>query len=123
MEIQQILSTHGATKITTDYYEGIPVAVTFCLELNGGIVAFSLPANYSGVLKAMKKSKVPKKFLKEEHAIKVSWRIIKDWVNAQMALVEADLADMAEVFLPYAITKKGNTLYQEIGQSDILLLE
>jgi hypothetical protein len=124
MEIQQILVAHGATKIVTDYAAGIPVAVTFGLDLNGKIVAFSLPANYPGVLKAMKKSpKVPKRLLTEEQALKVSWRIIKDWVNAQMALVEADLADMAEVFLPYAITKKGNTLYKEIGQSDILLLE
>lgn len=124
MEIQQILVSHGATKIVTDYSEGIPVAVTFDLNLNDRMIAFSLPANYSGVLKSMKKSpKVPKRLLTEEQALKVSWRIIKDWVNAQMALVDAELADVAEVFLPYAITKTGRTLYQDIGNSDILLIE
>ena len=124
MEIQKILATHGATKITTDYESGLPVAVTFCLSLREKVIAFSLPANYSGVLKSMKNApKIPKKFLTEEQALKVSWRIVKDWVNAQTALVEAELADMAEVFLPYAITKSGNTLYQEIDQTDILLLE
>jgi hypothetical protein len=40
-----------------------------------------------------------------------------------MAIVEAQLAEMAEVFLPYAITKKGNTLYKEVKESGMLMLE
>jgi hypothetical protein len=124
MEIQKCLVRHGATKIVTDYEGEVPKALTFCLMMDGNLLAFSLPANYSGVLKSMKNSpKVPKRLLTEEQALKVSWRIIKNWVEAQMALVEADLADVAEVFLPYAITKNGNTLYNEIASSGILLLE
>ena len=123
MEIQKILADHGATKITTDFAAGLPIAVTFCLAIKERTIAFSLPANYSGVLKAMKNSpKVPKKLLTEEQSLKVSWRIVKDWINAQTALVEAELADMAEVFLPYAITKSGNTLYKDIQNGDILML-
>jgi hypothetical protein len=124
MEIQQCLVKHGATKIVTDYNNQIPVAVTFCLQLNGNMVAYSLPANYKGVLNSMKKDpKVPRKLVTDEQALKVSWRIIKDWVEAQMALVEAELAEMAEVFLPYAITKNGNTLYKEIGNLGLLMLK
>jgi hypothetical protein len=124
MEIQQTLVKHGATKIVTDYEGTQPKAVTFCLMLNGNIVGFSLPANYSGVFKAMKKDpKVPKRLLTEEQAIRVSWRIIKDWVEAQMALVQAELADVAEVFLPYAITKTGDTLYNEIEKTGMLMLQ
>lgn len=126
MEIQQCLVEHGAEKITTDYskQKRIPIAVTFCLTLNENLVAFSLPANYSGVLRAMKSdSKVPRYMLTDEQALKVSWRIILTWVKAQMALVEAELADVAEVFLPYAITKNGTTLYNEIEASGMLLLK
>lgn len=123
MEIQQVLVRHGATKIVTDYSNQIPSAITFCLDMNGQVAAFSLPANYSGVLKSMKSdSKVPKRLLNEDQALKVSWRIVKNWVEAQMALVDAQLADVAEVFLPYAITKNGNTLYKEIGSTNVLLL-
>lgn len=123
LEITKILVRHGATKIVTDYANNIPVAVTFCLILNGNLVGFSLPAKYDGVLKAMKNDgKVPRSMLTEEQALRVSWRIIKDWVEAQMALVEAQLADVAEVFLPYAITKRGNTLYKEIQENGMLLL-
>ena len=114
-EITKILVAHGANKIVTDYKDSLPVAVTFCLAMDGIPVAFVLPANYDGVLSAMKKdSNVPKKYCNPEQALRVSWRIVKDWVEAQCAIVEARLADIAEVFLPYAVTKNGGTLYQEI---------
>lgn len=122
-EISKILVKHGATKISTDYKDNIPVAVTFCLVLNGNMVGFALPANYSGVLKAMQKDgNVPRSLQTKEQALRVSWRIIKDWVASQMAIVEAQLAEMAEVFLPYAITKNGNTLYKEIQENGMLML-
>lgn len=123
MEIQKCLVSHGATKIVTDYTEEIPTSVTFCLNLNGNLVAFSLPANYQGVLRAMENdNKVPRKYLTAEQALRVSWRIIKRWVEAQMAIVDAELAQVAEVFLPYAITKNGNTLYDDIESTGMLML-
>lgn len=123
-EIQKCLVKHGATKIVTDYTEQVPTSVTFCLMLNEKLVAFALPANYEGVLKAMcADKKVTKNLRTKEQALRVSWRIIKDWVQAQMALVEANLADVAEVFLPYAVTKSGNTLYKEIQGSGMSMLQ
>lgn len=123
-EIQQTLVAHGAKKIVCDYDdEGIPIAVTFCLNVADQMTAFSLPANYSGVLRAMEKNKkVPRNLCNREQAIRVSWRIVKDWVEAQMAIVEAEVAGMAEVFLPYTIMKSGNTLYQEVEKNNFKLL-
>lgn len=122
-EIQKILVKHGAHKIVTDYRGNLPVAVTFCLTIDGVTVAFVLPANYEGVLGAMKKDKdVPGRLCTAEQALRVSWRIVKDWVEAQMAIVEARLADMAEVFLPYAVTKSGGTLYQDFKGNGMKLL-
>lgn len=122
-EIMKCLRSHGATKIITDYKDQLPSSVTFCLEIKGQIAAFVLPANYEGVLKAMKNDrKVPNSKCTKEQAIRVSWRIVKDWVEAQMAIVEAQLAEMAEVFLPYAVTKNGTTLYKEIQSNNNLLL-
>lgn len=122
-EITKVLVRHGAHKIVTDYKNNVPVAVTFCLTLDGVLVGFSLPAKYSGVLKAMKSDRnVPRSKCTEEQALRVSWRIIKDWTESQMALVQAELADMAEVFLPYAITKGGKTLYEHIKDDKMLML-
>ena len=124
MEIQQILVKHGATKIVTDYMDGIPRSVTFCVELKGQLIGFSLPAKYDGVLAAIRKDrKVPRRLVNKEQAVRVSWRIIKDWIEAQMALVEAELAELAEVFLPYAITKEGKTLYDHIDTTKLLMLK
>ncbi len=123
-EIQKCLVKHGATKIVTDYQDGSPSGVTFCLTINQNMVGFCLPANYEGVLLAMKKDpKVPQRLCTKEQALKVSWRIVKDWVEAQMAIVEAKLADVAEVFLPYAITRTGTTLYKEIQGDGMRLLQ
>lgn len=123
MEIQKCLSKHGANKIVTDYFNGLPSSLTFCIDIKGNMIAFSLPANYTGVLKAMKEyKKVPRSKCTEEQAQKVAWRIVKDWVEAQMAIVQAQIADMAEVFLPYAITKNGNTLYKEFQSNEMKLL-
>ncbi len=126
-EIHKCLVSHGANKITTDYVDNMPSAVTFCLVLNGNTVGFLLRANYTGVLKAMKNNKkVPRNKCTNEQAQRVAWRIIKDWVFAQMAIVEAELADIAEVFLPYAVTKNGTTLYKEMQSGNgkgLLMLE
>ncbi len=122
-EIQKCLVKHGANKIVTDYENGSPSAVTFCLTINDRMVGYILPANYSGVLKAMKNDrKVPNSKCTPEQAQRVAWRIVKDWVEAQMAIVEAQLADMAEVFLPYAVTKTGETMYKYIQNDTQLLL-
>lgn len=122
-EIQEILVTHGAKKIVCDYEGGIPSSVTFALMLNDQLVFFSLPANYVGILKAMKRDPgIKASFCTEAQAVKVAWRIIKDWIEAQCAIIEAGLAEMPEVFLPYAITKSGGTLYKEIQSNTQMLL-
>jgi len=123
MEIQKCLVKHGAHKVITDYSNGIPTSVTFCISIDGNVIGFSLPANYDGVLRAMKKdSKVPRSKCTDEQALRVSWRIIKDWVEAQMAIVECQLAEMSEVFLPYAITSSGSTLYLELKSKGMPML-
>lgn len=123
-EIQRELAEHGARKIVVDYDDaGLPVSLTFAIDWNGQMIFFALPCNYHGVHKAMARAKVTKSLCTEEQALRVAWRIIKDWVVAQMAIVEADVAGMAEVFLPYDITRDGSTLYNHIQLkgSDLLL--
>lgn len=126
-EISQCLVAHGARKIVTDYDEnGLAVGVTFWIELNGSPVYFALPCNWVGVLRAMEKdSKIPRNLKTKDQALRVSWRIVKDWVEAQMAIVQAQLATITEVFLPYAVTSDGNTVYQKLtsGENVIKLLQ
>lgn len=123
-EITKILVKHGAKKIVADYDDnGSPVAITFMVSVQDNPIAYSLPANHRGVLKAMQKQRVERRYQTEDQAKRVAWRIVKDWIEAQVAIVQAEVADMAEVFLPYAVTKNGNTLYNELkGNPKLLLL-
>lgn len=122
-EISECLVKHGATKIVTDYSGQTPVALTFSISMQGSLVLFSLPCNYSSVLKAMTKDKsVPRKLCCEDQALRVSWRILKEWVQAQCAIIESQLAELPEVFLPYAVTKSGSTLYRELKENPNNLL-
>lgn len=124
-EITHILVKHGARKIVTDYdATGQATAVTFYIEVVGKPIYYALPCNHSGVLAAMKKDKnVGPKYCNEAQAIRVAWRIVKDWIEAQLAIVQAGIASLPEIMLPYAITSTGETLYKRIEQDRKLLLD
>jgi Fe-S cluster biosynthesis and repair protein YggX len=56
-----------------------------------------------------------------EQACRVAWRIIKDWLEAQMALIRTQQVEMAEIFLPYLIDKTGRTFFQAVKENNYLL--
>jgi hypothetical protein len=110
-----MLSKAGATKIIIDNKDGLPSGLTFCIIWRTNMTAFALPCNSEGVLRAMKNnSRVPKNLRSQEQALRVSWRILKEWIAAQLAIVEAELCQLPEVFLPYAVTKDGDTMFNYI---------
>ena len=120
-ELTQILAEHGANKIVVDYKDGMPVEITFRLFHLDRPIYFALPCNWEGVLKVMKTQKgVEKRFCNKEQAIRTSWRIIKVWVEAQMSMIDAELVSAVQVFLPYAITKNGSTLYNLLDSENQL---
>ena len=121
-EIQSALARHGATAILAEYDSSTLSSVSFKIRTPHGIVSFRLPANIDGVFSCLKKnSRVPKRLRTKEQASRVAWRIIKDWILAQLAIVSADIADLEEVFLPYAQLPSGDTLYEHFLQQPKLL--
>ena len=113
-EIQQILSSKGALGVQVDYDNGKPQAIRFVIEVDRIPVPFRLPCNFAGVQKALAKSESAKSRVlarDPERVRRISWRIVKDWIDSQMALIEAEQAAMAEVFLPYVVSDGGKTLY------------
>ena len=109
-EIQGALAGHGARKIMVDYDgAGNPVGITFGIEAKEGPRVFMLPANVDGVRSVFTKQKVKDTAGQAE---RTAWRNVRDWVMAQMAIIEAGQAEMEEVFLPYLTDRSGRTLYQ-----------
>jgi len=115
-EIQRLLASAKAQAILYEYDDdAVMCAMSFRIMTPHGMIFFKMPAKTDGVyVKLNNDPKVPRKLKTREQAAKVAWRILKDWVEAQLAMVEADMAKMAEVFLSYAQNESGETLYQSI---------
>ena len=103
-EVQGMLASAGASRIATSYRDGMIVSLSFQIETEFGPRGFELPIRTEGVLEAMTRDKsVPRSKCTEEQAGRVAWRIAKDWLRAQIALIEAGLASLDEVMMPYML--------------------
>lgn len=111
-EIHKCLAGQGAQEILTGYDGGLPVSVAFSVVLLSQPLRFRLPADWRPILVLLQRDrKVPRRLKTKEQAIRVSWRIIKDWVEAQMALIATKMVTIDQVFLPYALAPDGRTMY------------
>lgn len=140
-EITDILVRGGAGSIMTDYdAAGNMVALSFNVKTPKGNIGFRLPADprpVSQLINAQVEKKitrrntrgytysvraVPKKFRNDmDQARRVAWRILKDWIEAQMALIEVGMVQVHQVFLPYAIMKDGRTVFEMVESKGLLL--
>lgn len=121
-EIQRTLANHGAKSILSDYDDqGQIEALAFRIITPHGDIGFRLPIDPAAVLKVLKQQndmgKVPKAFVNHQQAVRVAWRIVKDWVEAQMAILETEMVNMEQVFLPYMISGNGRTLYEVMAET------
>ncbi len=122
-EIQGKLAEMGATAVSVDYIGKEPVAVMFLLNVKGHNFSYRMPANWRGVYKLLcDDPQVPRKLKTEQQAQRVTWRILQDWIEAQLALVEAKMSEPAEIFLPYSVTNNGQTLFQLFDAGQLKML-
>jgi len=97
-----ILAGHGAKAILMNYCnDGQIESLSFQIATPQGDIRIRLPVNPDAVMKVMSRQGVTKKYLNWAHAIRVAWRIVKDWVKAQMAIVETEMVRTEQVFLSY----------------------
>jgi len=111
-EIQGILVAHGATHILMDYQNGEPTGMAFVAATPYGDISFRLPANIDRVQGVLDKQRV-RSHAGRELAARVAWRILKDWIRAQMAILETEMVSLEQIFPPYMQAgQEGKTLYQ-----------
>jgi hypothetical protein len=122
-EIIAILTSHGARAILQEYDDhGVLTGLSFKVRVGEQELAFRLPADWRAVLRVMERDRrVARRFKTADQARRVAWRILKEWMAAQMALLEVNLATMEQVFLPYAITPTGHTVYERLRDQHFVL--
>lgn len=123
-EIQQNLVDHGARKLMFDYDgQGHITSLIFSIATPDGEGGVKLPANVAAiyeVLKQQKKAGKIKTNLDYAQAERVAWRILKDWVEAQMAILETQMVQFEEVFLPYMLNNKGQTFFEAYQRKQLM---
>lgn len=113
-QIHGILVTHGARAILTNYdAQGQIESLSFEVNTPHGIAHIRLPVDPEAVLRVMLKGdvRVPRRLVTRAQAVRIAWRIVKDWVEAQMAILETEMVKMEQIFLPYIQTQSGQTLF------------
>jgi hypothetical protein len=137
-EIQGKLVAHGAIDISIHYGpDKEPESLFFSIDVgNGQHLPFRLPANVGKVATLLSGMGDPNyrrwdqdyQIQKAEkikiQASRVAWRIIKDWVDAQLAIIETEMVSIEEVFFPYMMIKDGrHTLFEAFKEHGYYLPE
>lgn len=120
-QIQSRLVKARAQAVMMEYDdEGVLTHLAFRVPTQHGAIAFRLPANVEGVYQAMlKDNAVPRSKKTRDQAARVAWRICRTWVEAQLAVIEAGMATLPEVFLAYAQFPGGETVYERFERQGL----
>lgn len=104
-------------------------AISFGLVIEEKQMGFRLPAMVDNVTEILYGGKdrwgQPKKItdVQREQAYKTAWANIRDWIDAQMALIDSRQVKIQQVFLPYMIMKDGRTLAEYVESNPSFLLK
>ncbi|RLI55299.1 MAG: hypothetical protein DRP09_10255 [Candidatus Thorarchaeota archaeon] len=121
--IENKLAAYGALSISKWFNDDGSVAgLSFVINNNGIAMSFKIPAKVDRVEKRFlaNRSRPPRN--KEEmsrlkaQAARTAWKIMSDWIDIQLSLIDVDQVDATEVFLPYVFD--GNSTFYEHLKND-----
>lgn len=120
-EITSILSRFGARSILTEYDDNGNVSgIAFVILIEGAPLSIRLPCNVDGVFENLRIAKgVPRRLVSKLQARRVAWRILKDWLESQLALYQVGQAEIGQVLMPYAVDSEGRTAYSMFKESHV----
>lgn len=136
--IEQVLIRCGAAEITKEYTPtpGEVAAVHFAIQTATGKIRIRLPADKNAAWQALwldyaagdkltadgqklqwggRKQKTKMDF--KEQAERTAWKIVQDWIEVQMSMIQMCQADTLQVFLPYVFDGK-QTYYQALKEQN-----
>lgn len=126
--IEDKLVRHGAKNIMKFYKEGKLDGIAFIIFINGkGDIPFRVPARIEKVYEIFKASiRRPNKNTYKnllDQAERTAWKLLSDWVDVQMSLVELEQVEFLEVFLPFVYDPaKEQTFFEKIKDGQFKML-
>lgn len=125
--IEHRLAQAGASHIAKFYTEdgsARPLGMFFQIKVDGIPMSFKLPAKTNNVFDYLKlqRKRVPTKAQEEsirKQADRTAWKILYEWIDIQVSMIELDQAEPIEIFLPYAYDiKKDQTLFDRMKENN-----
>lgn len=125
--IEQTLSSIGVERVVKNYANGSVIGLEFSITIEAGkVLTFRLPVRLENSIVAIRNipayKRKPTEWIKAQ-ACRTAWKIMQDWIEIQVTLVQLGQAEALEVFLPFLLTKNGSRLYDRISRGEYRLLE
>lgn len=102
----------GASGIGKFYEGGKVIGLQFTLNIMNKDINFKMPVGWKKVQQVLE-NEGERRAGDDEYAYRVSWAIMKDWVEAQMAIIASENVTMPQLFL--------STLFDAVMKSNLLL--
>lgn len=122
--IENKLAVYGASSISKLFdSNGGVLGLCFVLTTNGIAMTYKVPANVNKVEKRFLANRSRPPRTKEDkdrvrtQAERTAWKIMSDWVDIQLSLIDVDQVEVSEVFLPYIFDGKA-TYYEYLKNSN-----
>lgn len=116
-EMQAMLVRAGATSVTLHYGpDQRPSGIEFVVGTKYGPQMFRLGVDVRAVQMLLAKQRTRgsladrMQFVREQ-AERTGWRVVRSWLEAQLAMVEIGLASLDQVMLPYMLMAPEKTVY------------
>lgn len=103
-EIEILLTRYGARKILKEYDSNQVIThLTFMVKYGKGFIPIRLPSNPEKVVLILNEKvdagNIPKKFRNDlEQASRIMWRVILDWVDSQITMIDIGQRTLLEIF-------------------------
>ena len=121
-EIQVALVTHGAAGILFEFEKstGLISALKFRMVVKGQDVMFKMPVDWREFQAVLQNQKVARAN-DDAYVYRVAWRILRDWVIAQMAIFEAKNVSIPQLLLGFGMYDENLTIYQALQEKKLFL--
>lgn len=126
--IEEKLAAHQATQILKQFGADTKVtSISFTMIIGGQTINFRLPARVDECKKRLSRLvRRPNQGTEKrvaDQAERTAWKIVSDWIDAQMAMVELAQVDFVEVFMPYVFDPaRQKTFYEMVKENNFKAL-
>ena len=127
-----MLVDHGAERAGLVVKDKRPVGVEFQIDTRWGLRHYALPvdvdANQALLRKALNEGRIDpgggrtRSFLiGREHAEDVAWRVMRDWLEVQISMIESGLASMERLLLSWQLVSPGQDMFDALDEQQLQL--